>query len=117
MKHFMSIFSSLVLLILFPLSLLAQEKEVTLEGVVVTATRDVQEIRKVPANVTVITREDIERSNAKRQGDVLRDEVGVVVRDFAGNGKTASVDIRGFGETGPLTTLVLVEGRRVNRID
>jgi len=116
MKRLISIFSS-ALFVLFPLCILAQEKEVTLEGVVVTATRDVQEIRKVPANVTVITKVDIERSNAKTTVDVLRDEVGVIVRDFAGNGKTASVDIRGFGETGPLNTLVLVDGRRINEID
>jgi iron complex outermembrane receptor protein len=48
---------------------------------------------------------------------VLRDEVGVVVRDLSGTGKNASVDIRGFGETGLLNTLVLVDGRRVNNID
>ena len=89
----------------------------TLEEVVVTATRDMQEIRKIPANVTVITGEEIQRSNAKTTVDVLRDEVGVIIRDFTGNGKTASVDIRGFGETGPLNTLVLVDGRRVNEID
>ena len=46
-----------ILFISFPLSLLAQENEVTLEEVVVTATRDAEEIRKVPANVTVITQE------------------------------------------------------------
>jgi len=96
---------------------MAQEKEVTLEPVVVTATRDIQEIRKIPANVTVVTREEIERSNAKATVDLLRNEVGIMVRDFTGNGKTTSVDIRGFGETGPLNTLVLVDGRRVNEID
>jgi iron complex outermembrane receptor protein len=100
-----------------PFSLCAQEKEVTLEEVVVTGTRDVQEIRKIPANVTVITREEIQRSNAQTVIDLTRSEVGVVARDFYGTGKTASVDIRGFGETGPLNTLVLVDGRRVNEID
>jgi iron complex outermembrane receptor protein len=117
MKHFISIFSSLTLFVLFPFYLLAQEKEVTLEKVVVTATRDEQEIRKIPANVTVITKEKIAESNAQAVTDVLKDEVGVVVRDLSGTGKNASVDIRGFGETGPLNTLVLVDGRRVNEID
>src|SRR4030043_2436458 len=116
MKRLISVFSS-AFFVLFPLYLSAQEKEVTLEPVVVTATRDAQEIRKVPANVTVITREEIERSNAKATVDLLRYEVGLVVRDFTGNGKTATVDIRGLGETGPLNTLVLVDGRRVNEID
>ncbi|MGQ9646200.1 MAG: TonB-dependent receptor [Thermodesulfobacteriota bacterium] len=100
-----------------PMSLCAQEKEVTLEEVVVTGTRDVQDIRKIPANITVITREEIEKSNAQTVIDLTRSEVGVVARDFYGTGKTASVDIRGFGETGPLNTLVLVDGRRVNEID
>ena len=116
MKRLISVFSS-AFFVLFPLYLSAQEKEVTLEPVVVTATRDAQEIRKVPANVTVITREEIEKSNSQTVIDLVRTEVGVVVRDYYGTGNTASVDIRGFGETGPLNALVLVDGRRVNEID
>jgi len=117
MKHFISILSSLTLFFFFPFPLFAQEKEVTLEEVVVTATRDIQEIRKIPANVTVITKEEIEQSNSQTTIDLIRNEVGVVVRDYYGTGKKASVDIRGFGETGLLNTLVLVDGRRVNEID
>ncbi len=117
MRHLIFLFLSLPFLVSFPFLLLAQEKEVTLEEVVVTGTRDVQEIRKIPANVTVITKEEVERSNAQTAIDLMKSEVGLVVRDFYGTGKTASVDIRGFGETGPLNTLVLVDGRRVNEID
>ncbi len=102
---------------LIPFHGYTQDDEVTLEEVVVTATRDVEEIRKIPANVTVITKKEIEESTARTTVDVIRDEVGVVVRDFYGTGKTASVDIRGFGESSPLNTLVLVDGRRVNEID
>jgi len=117
MRRFFS-FEILTIFCLFiPCLVFAQQEDVTLEEVVVTATRDVEEVRKIPANVTVITRKEIERSNAQVVVDVLRDEVGVVVRDFYGNGKTASVDVRGFGETAPLNTLVLVDGRRVNEID
>ena len=100
-----------------PLQLFAQEKEVTLDEVVVTATRDEEEIRKIPASVTVITREEIEQSNAQNTVDLLRDKAGVLVSDYIGNGKTATVDIRGFGETGPLNTLILLDGRRVNESD
>jgi iron complex outermembrane receptor protein len=116
-KRFISFFSLFALLFLVPFPLHAQKEEVTLEEVVVTATRDVEEIRKVAANVTVITRDDIEQSNARTTVDLMRDEVGVVVRDFYGSGKAASVDVRGFGETAPLNTLVLVDGRRVNEVD
>ena len=117
MKRF---FFSIILFILslsIPFSLVAQEKEVILDEVVVTATRDAEEIRKIPANVTVITREGIEQSNSKNVVDLLKDQVDLVVRDYYGNGKTAAVDIRGFGETATLNVLVLVDGRRVNDID
>jgi iron complex outermembrane receptor protein len=117
MKHFISIFLSLTLFVVFPSFSLAQDKEVTLEEVVVTATRDAEEIRKIPANVTVITKEEIGQSNAQNVVDLLRNEADIKVQDLYGNGKSASVDIRGFGETGLLNTLVLVDGRRVNQID
>jgi iron complex outermembrane receptor protein len=117
MKQFIFLVIFSILSISIPFQLFAQEKEVTLEEVVVTATRDAEEIRKIPANVTVITKEEIEQSNARTAVDVLRDKVDVVVTDFYGNGKSSAVDIRGFGETGPLNTLVLVDGRRVNQID
>jgi iron complex outermembrane receptor protein len=116
MKRLIFVFCS-VCLVLFPLCLLAQEEEVTLGEVVVTGTRDVEEIRKIPAGVSVVTKERIEQSNAQNVVDLLRDEINIEVRDIYGNGKSASVDIRGFGETGLLNTLVLVDGRRVNSID
>ena len=97
MKRTISLILFFVLSLSIPFSLPAQEKEVTLEEVVVTATRDAEEIRKIPANVTVITQEGIEQSNAQTVVDLLRSQVDVVVRDFYGNGKTASVDIRSFG--------------------
>ncbi|MFB3887049.1 MAG: TonB-dependent receptor [Thermodesulfobacteriota bacterium] len=117
MKRFIPFIVFLLLFISIPSSLFSQEKEVTMEEVVVTATRDVEEIRKIPANVTVISREEIERSHAQTTVDLLRKEVGVVVNDLRGTGKSVFMDVRGFGEIGPLNTLVLVDGRRVNEID
>lgn len=117
MKNSFNIILCLVLLLFIPFTPLAQEKEVTLEEVVVTGTRDVQEIRKIPANVTVITRQEIERSYARTTVDLLRSQTGVVVNDLRGTGKSVFMDIRGFGEIGPLNVLVLVDGRRVNEID
>lgn len=117
MKQAISFFTLFCLLGSIPLPLYAQQEEVTLEEVVVTATRDAEEIRKVPANVTVITQEEIVKSNARTPVDALREEAGIIVRDFYGNGKAATVDIRGYGETAPLNVLTLVDGRRVNEID
>ncbi len=96
---------------------LQENKEATMEEVVVTGTRTQEEISKVPANVTVIKEKDIKQSNAKNVPDLLRSEEGIVVRDYFGNGKTVSVDLRGFGEAAAPNTLVLVDGRRVNAID
>ena len=103
-----------------PLQAMAQEKmeeeAITLREVVVTATRYEEESRRIPAHVTVITEEDIKNSNAQTIVDVLKTQPGILVRDFLGNGKTASVDVRGFGETASSNSLVLIDGRRVNEI-
>lgn len=112
-----------VLAILIPASLFAEEAkedsrtDVVMEEVVVTGTRSEERIEKIPANVTVIDQEDIKNSNAKNVTDLLRSEQGIVVRDLLANGKSAQVDLRGFGETAPYNNLVLVDGRRVNEID
>jgi len=95
----------------------AGQEPVDLGEVVVTATRDSEQERRVPYNVTVITQEDISRTNAQNVADALRTVPGVTVANNTANPKGSSVDIRGFGETGSLNTLVLVDGRRVNQID
>ena len=101
----------------------SEEKEmqddptITLEEVVVTGTRVEERVERIPANISVIDEEDITHSNAKNIPELLRSQEGIVVRDLLGNGKTAQVDLRGFGESAPANTLVLVDGRRVNEID
>jgi len=94
-----------------------EEGAVELQEVVVTATRDWEEERNIPYNVSVITEEDIKRSNAQNVADVLRTVPGVFVSDLTANRKSITVDLRGFGEAGPSNSLVLVDGRRVNQID
>jgi iron complex outermembrane receptor protein len=89
----------------------------TMEEVVVTATRQEEKISSVPANVTVITETDIKNSTAYDVPDLLRSQVGVLVNDIAGNRRSYTVDLRAFGETAPLNTLVLVDGRRINQAD
>jgi len=90
---------------------------VEMDTVVVTGTRNEQQIKNIPANVTVIDQEDIKNSTAKSVVDLLRGEQGIVVRDWTGTGKTASVDMRGFGESAAANSLVMIDGRRVNAID
>src|SRR3990172_6389395 len=95
----------------------AQEKVETLPQIVVTATRYKEEYNFIPLNVTIITEEDIENSTAQFIPDLLRTQADIKVSDIAGNRRSYNVDIRGFGETGVLNTLVLIDGRRVNQVD
>jgi iron complex outermembrane receptor protein len=91
---------------------------VTMGEVVVTATRDKQEIRKAPANVTVITAEEISQSGATTVVEVLDKLESVQFRTYSGNSSQAMVDMRGFGGENPFgKTLVMLDGRRMNRPD
>src|SRR4030042_7143633 len=101
--------------LLFTLSF--ADEEIKLEEVVVTAPRYEEEPSKVPANITVITEEEINNSSAQNIPELLRSETGIQVNDIAGNRRNYNVDLRGFGETASSNVLVLVDGRRVNQSD
>ncbi|MDA8082472.1 MAG: TonB-dependent receptor [Nitrospiraceae bacterium] len=88
-----------------------------MDEVVVTATRYGEKISDIPSYVTVITQEDIQASTAQNIPDLLKTEPGIHVQDVTGNGRSFSVDLRGFGESAPSNTLVLVDGRRINQAD
>lgn len=88
-----------------------------MEEVVVTATRDDENVSRLPANITVISREDIAKSGSTNLTEVLSTKGGLVVRGFLGNDKKAAVDIRGMGETSVSSVLVLVDGIRHNPSD
>jgi iron complex outermembrane receptor protein len=91
--------------------------DVELNKIVVTPYRYAEILTNVASSVTVITQEDIKNSNAEKVIDVLRPIQGVTVRDWYGNGVTASVDMAGFGAQAALNVLVLIDGRRVNDVD
>lgn len=95
-----------------------QVSVITLEEVVVTATRDTEEIRKVPANISVITTEQIEKSGATTIPEVLDKLESVQFRSYSGNSSQAFIDTRGFGGDNPFgKTLIMLDGRRLNRPD
>jgi iron complex outermembrane receptor protein len=88
-----------------------------LDPLVVTATRSEQSTNRLPAAVTVITRKDIDASGASHLVQVLRLAGAAQVTEFFGDGSRATVDLRGFGDGAHSTTLVLVDGRRLNNSD
>jgi iron complex outermembrane receptor protein len=89
-----------------------------MEEVVVTATRDREPVRRVAANVTVISAQQIEASGATSLIDVLGKLESVNVRDYSGSSPQSIIDIRGFGGDNPFgKVLVMLDGRRLNRPD
>jgi len=95
----------------------AAEEKLSIGEVVVTASRYEEKVTDIPANITVITGDSIRNSSAHNIPELLRTEAGVHVSDINGARRTYTVDLRGFGETSALNTLVLVDGRRVNQPD
>ncbi|MFC1703509.1 TonB-dependent receptor [Candidatus Omnitrophota bacterium] len=93
-----------------------EESAVDLGPIVITASRIAQHDYKVAGNVTVINSEDIEASNARTIPEILQLQPGVNIYD-TGTTKTATVDIRGFGDTAARNVLILVNDRKVNSID
>ena len=87
------------------------------EPLVVSATR--WETTGIPTanSITVISREEIIQSGKNRIIDVLRNQGGIQIQDFTGDGSRAVIDIRGFGSTGTSNTLVMIDGRRLNPTD
>jgi outer membrane receptor for ferrienterochelin and colicins len=87
------------------------------DKVVVTGTRTPRTIRDNPANISVITRQQIESSAATNVSDLLLYEPGVIVKRPVGMGEgvPSDIDMRGVpGATAATRTLVLVDGIPTN---
>jgi iron complex outermembrane receptor protein len=76
------------------------------------------DLARVPANVTVITSEDIRRSGASTVQDALSKAEGVTVSDQQGFGlgSDSTLNLRGVANSARTNALVLVDGIRQNRI-
>lgn len=87
------------------------------ERIKVTATRlpeeaGAVETERVPAHVTTILADEIERSGATTLQDLLAFEAGVVVYDQVGNDIEKTLDLRGFA--GGSGTRVFLDGAPLN---
>lgn len=81
------------------------------QEVFLSLTRYDEDIDRMPVNVTVISKQDIEERHAETLGELLQNEVGLNVREYGSAGAVTSVSIRGASS---VQTLVLIDGRRVN---
>lgn len=86
--------------------------------VVISAARFITSIETAPVNITIISAEDIENSNATNLTQVLNYQAGINVSSLYGiSGAYAKIDMGGFGENSVQNTLVLLNGRRLNDVD
>ncbi|WP_062261355.1 TonB-dependent receptor domain-containing protein [Endozoicomonas arenosclerae] len=92
-------------------TLQASEEVTKLDKVVVTASRTAQSVDEALAAVTVITREDIERSQATSVTELLSKTPGMQVAASGGAGSLPGIYLRG---TKTAQTLVLLDGMKIN---
>lgn len=87
--------------------------------VIVSGSRFEENLNEVPANVQVITREEISESSSANIPDILSQIGGLNIRNTNGGQLNlgASIDMGGYGVTSNSTTLVLVDGQKINPID
>jgi vitamin B12 transporter len=91
-------------------SVCAQETQ-SLDAVQVTATRSEIAIKKSLASVTIITRAQIEQSQAPDLADLLSQQAGLDITRTGGAGSNVSVFTRGSNSN---HSLILIDGIRVN---
>ncbi len=79
--------------------------------ITVTANRLPTAIQRTGSAITVIRREEIEKTNPTTLIDALRGQPGVFVTESGGPGATSDIRLRGAN---PNHTLVMIDGVRVN---
>lgn len=82
----------------------------TAAPIIVTATRTAESIDETLASVSVITRKDIEASQAHELADLLKLQVGIDISKNGGPGSTTNIFTRGSNSN---QTLILIDGMRV----
>jgi iron complex outermembrane receptor protein len=96
------------------------EDEIETREVVVSSTRlpDAPvDPRTLPAKVTVITADDIQKSGAKTVQEAIQWATGIVMYDLVGNAFQQTIDLRGFNGQPVPSTSVFVDGQRINDPD
>lgn len=90
---------------------------IKLEKIAVTATKTARSLSNLPANVRIITAEEIQSSGATSVDELLKSVAGVDVVHNLGvlsSGSSSKVIMRGVGGTGESRTLLLVDGVPMN---
>ena len=83
----------------------------SLDTLVVTATRSEEKIKDVPARISVINKNAIEKNPALNLSDLIQQDPSVYVKQSGGMGQISEIGLRG---TKAVHTLVLKDGARLN---
>jgi vitamin B12 transporter len=86
-----------------------EEDKYSFDQVVVTANRVPTKIFETAANVTVITREQIEKGNYQNLGEILNHVPGISIANNGGPGSISAAFINGSEQV-----VVMIDGRRMN---
>ncbi len=74
-------------------------------------------LEELPAKVSVITSEDIKKTGAKTIQEAVQWSTGIVMYDQVGNAFQQTIDLRGFNGQPVPSTVVFVDGQRMNEPD
>jgi len=104
------------LFVVLPIASGADQGQTATDGisdnkVIVTATRTATNVDQVLATSLLITRKEIQESQALSVADVLRTRTGIDVASNGGPGQTTSVFIRGAESD---HTLIMIDGVKMN---
>lgn len=89
------------------------------DTVTVTASRVHEDIQNIPANIQVISRQDIQEINPTSIPQILNQLGGLTIRgnSLGQFNLGATVDMGAYGEAATSNTLILINGQRINPID
>src|SRR3989337_2567985 len=111
MKKFVIMFFVVVLSAAWSIVVFAEEADIKLREVVVTATKTEKDPKDVTQSVTVITSDEIKRSGASNAAEVLRKSVDLNFQEYGPKGSTANISVRGSTAA---QVLILLDGIRLN---
>jgi iron complex outermembrane recepter protein len=95
----------------------AQERRVLLPPVVVTAMRGSVISEHEAGHTTVIDERQIRESGARSLAELLETKAAVRIASTTGDRSRGVISLRGFGENASARTLILIDGRPMNRPD
>jgi outer membrane cobalamin receptor len=111
MKKWVAMLLAGVLSVAWSIIAFAEEADVKLQEVVVTATKTEKDPKDVTQAVTVITSDEIKRSGASNAAEVVKKSVDLNFQEYGPKGSTANISVRGSTAA---QVLILLDGIRLN---